>query len=50
MLVKVISRIMAIMMIWGVLSWLEISCKNLDRNPQYSDYNLIINVVEYLDK
>lgn len=50
MLSNVLTVAMVVVMTWGVLSWGEICCKNLDENPQYSDYNLIINVVEWADE
>lgn len=39
-----------IVMVWGVLSWGEICCKNLNENSQYSDYNIIINLTEWADE
>lgn len=50
MLSNVLTVAMVVAMAWGVLSWGEICCKNLDENPQYSDYNLIINVVEWAEE
>lgn len=48
---KLVSNLIAISMVvvmaWGILSYIEIMCKNLDENPQYSDYNIIVNFTEW---
>ena len=31
---------------WGFISWVEVICKNLDPNPNYSSWNLIKLIVE----
>ena len=30
---------------WVVASWFEIIAKNVHPNPQYSEYNLLVNLV-----
>ncbi len=47
---KITTWAMVIIIAWGFLSWGEICCKNLNKNPQYSEYNLIINVFEWADE
>lgn len=38
--------ISAIVVIWTVASFMEIVCNNLDENPEYSEKNIIIQLVE----
>jgi hypothetical protein len=32
--------------VWGIASWVEIVCKNTEPNPHYSEYNLLVSVIE----
>ena len=38
-----------ILLVWVGLSYGEILCKNLKSNPQYSEYNVIVNMVEWAE-
>lgn len=49
-LTNVLAIAIVVVIAWSVLSWIEICCKNLDENPQYSDYNIIINFTEWADE
>lgn len=31
---------------WGFACWIEIVCKNMQPNPQYSDWNIIVSSLE----
>lgn len=50
MLKKMTENILVIsaiaLILWMGVSYLEIICKNLDDNPQYSKHNIIVNVTE----
>lgn len=35
------SYLCVVIILWGLLSYGEILCKNVRPNPQYSDWNLI---------
>lgn len=38
--------ISVIVMLWATLSYAEIISKNTDKNPEYSENNIIINLVK----
>lgn len=42
--------IVAIWWIWMTISYGEIIMKNLNPNPQYSDWNIIVNFIEYIGR
>lgn len=44
---KILTIACVVFLIWGFLSWAEICCKNLSENPQYSEYNMIVNFSEW---
>ena len=50
MLTNALTVAIIVVMTWGFLSWGEICCKNLNENPQYSDYNIIINLTEWANE
>ena len=51
---KVVSNltnvICVVFLLWLALSYVEIVCKNVRPNPQYSNYNFLIRVTGYQDK
>lgn len=42
---NVITIIAIIVLIWFVLSYIEIISKNLSLHPQYSKFNVIVNLI-----
>lgn len=36
-----------ILLAWFVLSWFEIICKHVSSGATYSDYNIIVNLINY---
>lgn len=43
---KILVLISSILVLWGVVSYAEVASKNLDPNPQYSDLNLIVMLLD----
>lgn len=39
---KVLGGILLAIIAWGIISWFEIICKNVNPDPQYWEYNLIL--------
>jgi len=39
-----------IFLIWLGLSYIEIISKNLSPNPTYSEYNIIVNIVDWANE
>jgi hypothetical protein len=46
----ILAAISLVMIVWFCLSYFEIVCKNLSDNPKYSDYNIVINSVNWIDE
>lgn len=46
---KMTVSTVVILTIWAFLSWSEITLHNKSENPEYSDYNLIIIVMDAID-
>lgn len=44
---KIIMVVMAMIMLYFGVCYVEILIKNLTENPQYSDWNLLVNIIEY---
>lgn len=44
---KIIMVVMAMIMLYFGVCYVEILIKNLTENPQYSDWNLLVNLIEY---
>ena len=44
---KIIMVVMAMIMLYFSVCYVEILIKNLTENPQYSDWNLLVNLIEY---
>ena len=40
LIAKILGVICALLILWAVVSTVEVTCKNLSPNPQYSIYNL----------
>ena len=51
---KLVSNLLVVisvaMLIWIGTSYVEIICKNTSPNPEYSDNNVIVNVVEWANE
>ena len=47
---KIFIGICIFFLAWTVMSYGEILCKNLDRNPQYSENNIIVNSINWIDE
>lgn len=47
---KAICIIVAIVLLWTVVSYIEIISKNTEPNPTYSKTNLIVQLVEGANK
>ena len=47
MLKKIIAIALAL---WIGASYIEICSKNMSRNPQYNEYNIIVNAVEFIEE
>jgi hypothetical protein len=43
---KLFSIIGILLILWCTLSFVEVNCKNMSENPQYSDLNLCAILVE----
>lgn len=43
---KICVGILITFILWIGASYVEILCKNLDQNPEYSDYNIIVYFTE----
>lgn len=42
--------IVTICLMWIIMSYGEIIVKNVNSNPQYSDWNIITNFIEYMGR
>ena len=42
--------IVTICLMWIIMSYGEIIVKNVNPNPQYSDWNIITNFIEYMGR
>lgn len=43
---KIAVVVVCAVWVWGIASWVEIVCKNTEPNPHYSEYNLLVSVIE----
>lgn len=43
---KIAVVVVCAVWVWGIASWVEIACKNTKPNPHYSEYNLLVSVIE----
>ena len=43
---KIITVTSIIIMLWFAASYIEIVCKNLTPNPEYSNHNVIVNLTK----
>lgn len=39
---KILGVILLCLLAWGFISWIEVCIKNVQPNPQYWEYNLIL--------
>ena len=50
-IIKVTAIIMNILVLaWFALSFGEFFCKNLSHNRNYNEYNVIANIIEYVNE
>jgi hypothetical protein len=43
---RIIAFISALFILWGVVSFIEVNCKNLTENPTYWEGNMFIYLME----
>ena len=39
---RIVVTVELILLLWGVLSYVEIVSKNMHPNPRYSEYNMLV--------
>ena len=47
---NLISLIMIVALLWGFISYCEIIIKNVNPNPTYSSWNIIVNACNYAEE
>ena len=45
-IVNITCIMLTVVFVWAIVSWGEIVLKNTTSNPQYSDFNLIVMVLD----
>ena len=43
---RIVAFISALFILWGVVSFIEVNCKNLDEHPTYWEYNMFVLLSE----
>ena len=39
---RIVCAICALFLLWGVVSFIEVNCKNMGENPTYWKYNMFV--------
>lgn len=39
---RIVCAICTLFLLWGVVSFIEINCKNMGKNPTYWEYNMFV--------
>ena len=39
---RIVCTVCALFLLWGVVSFIEINCKNMSENPTYWEYNMFV--------
>lgn len=48
-IMTIVEILFVVLLVWGLISIGEIAFHNLEPNPQYSDWNLINNLLEWTE-
>lgn len=43
---RIVCAICTLFLLWGVVSFIEVNCKNLNENPTYWEYNMFVYLME----